>query len=416
MKILFLTDEFPPKSVGGAGVVAHYLAKGLQKHGHRLYIITVVQKKTEEKKLEFNGLTVYQIYAKHHPRWNSYLCLYNPQTILKVKEIIKEIKPDIVHAHSIYRYFSYYSLKIAKKYAKAVFLTTHDVMLIHYGKLMPQKGKDIYRISVWDQIKAAKKRYNPFRNIIARHYLKYVDKIFAVSKSLKNVLEINGIKNIETIYNGIDVNDWKINKKEVNKFKRKYNLQNKKVIFFSVRLSGAKGRDVILKTMVPIIKEVENVVLVIAGKVDAFSKKAIDPIKADLIKKFNVKKHIIFTGWLEGAELKSAYYGADVCVVPSICFDSFPTANLEAMAVKKPIVGTCFGGTSEIVLDPAQGGAGAQTGYIVNPNNIEWMSEKIIDLLKNPEKAKKFGKSGYERVKKEFSLDKQVKKTLKWYK
>jgi len=59
-----------------------------------------------------------------------------------------------------------------------------------------------------------------------------------------------------------------------------------------------------------------------------------------LAKKENLS--IILTGWIEEDELKSAYYSSDVVVTPSIYLDPFPTVNLETMACKKPIIGTCF--------------------------------------------------------------------------
>jgi glycosyltransferase involved in cell wall biosynthesis len=78
------------------------------------------------------------------------------------------------------------------------------------------------------------------------------------------------------------------------------------------------------------------------------------------------------------------------------------------MACKKPVIATCFGGSKEVVLD-------GQTGYILNPYNTKLMAEKIIDLIKNPAKARTFGQAGYERVKNEFSLEKQAKRTMEWY-
>jgi len=56
-----------------------------------------------------------------------------------------------------------------------------------------------------------------------------------------------------------------------------------------------------------------------------------------------------------------------------------------------------------------------ETGYIVNPYNEKELADKIIDLLKSPAKARTFGQAGYERVKNEFSLEKQTKKTMEWY-
>jgi glycosyltransferase involved in cell wall biosynthesis len=370
-----------------------------------------VQDKFLEGTSNSENLKVYRIYSNYHPRWQAWLSLYNPQTVLKVKRIIKEIKPDIIHVHNIHKYLSYHCLKIAKKYTKGIFLTAHDVMLVHYGKFLPKEGKDVCKIRAWSHIKEAQKRYNPFRNIFIRRYLKYVDKIFTVSNSLKKLLRINDIKNVETIYNGIDINDWKIDPDKVRKFKEKYNLQNKKVIFFGGRLSGAKGGDQILKAISLIKKKIKNIVLLVAGERNKYV--------ADmerLVKELSLEKNIVFTGWLEGNDLKAAYHSADICACPSICFEAFGMTNLEAMACKKPVVSSYFGGPKEVIIDPARGGAGIQTGYLVNPNDVELMTEKIIDLLKNPQRAEKLGEAGYRRAKEKFSLDRQVKETLKWYK
>ena len=128
----------------------------------------------------------------------------------------------------------------------------------------------------------------------------------------------------------------------------------------------------------------------------------------ELAKKYTIEKNIINTGWLSGDFLKAAFYASDVVIMPSICLDTFGMVNVEAMACKKPVVATCFGGSREVVLD-------GETGYIVNPFNIEEMAGKIVYLLNNPDIAKKLGEAGYERVKKEFNLEKMVNSYLSWY-
>ena len=403
MKILFLSDDFPPQSFGGAGIVAYNLAKGIQSKGHEVFVITTVRSKPEEGKTKLDGLTVFRIYTNHHERWRAWVSMYNPQTVSKVRKIIQETKPDIVHAHNIHSYLSYPCLGVAKKYSKAVFLTAHDVMLIHYGKLMPKNGNVFYRVNIIDQIKEAEKRYNPFRNIIIRHYLKSVDKIFAVSNAVKKILEINGIKNIETVYNGIDADEWKVKLEVIEKFKKEYDLQNKKIILFSGRLSKAKGGEVALKIIKKISESVKDVILLIAGRKDFYTEKM-----KKIINKNNISDKVIFTGWLNSNNMKIAVSSSDVCIAPSIYLDPFPTVNLEAMAAKKPVIGTYFGGTPEIVVN-------GKTGYIVDPHNTEDMMQKITDLLKNSQKAKQFGEAGHERVKELFSVERQVEQVLKWY-
>ena len=78
------------------------------------------------------------------------------------------------------------------------------------------------------------------------------------------------------------------------------------------------------------------------------------------------------------------------------------------MAAGRPVIGTCFGGTPEVVADN-------ETGYIVNPYNEEELIRKVIELLQDPEKAAAFGGAGRERVEKLFSIEDQVEKTLFWY-
>lgn len=404
MKILFALDDFPPITYTSASTLTYNLAKGLLKRGHEIFVITSVQDKSRQGEEEYEGLKIFRIYSKYHIRWKAYLSLYNPQIVFRFNKIIKNIKPDIVHFQHIHQYISYHCIKIAKKYAKGVFLTAHDTMLIYYGKLMPKNGDCIYRISVWDQIKEAKKRYNPFRNIVIKHYLRYVDRIFAVSNSLKMVLEINGIKNIETIYNGIDVSAWEPNQVKVKEFKAKYNPQDKKVVLFGGRLSGAKGGEVILRAMALVSKAMKEAVLLVAGEKDWYADKMVE-----LSKQLSIESHVVFTNkWLDRETMKCAFFASDICVTPSICFDSFNLFNIEAGAAKKPVVGTCFGGTPEIILDN-------KTGYIVNPLDVDELAEKIIDLLKNPQKAKQFGEVGYRRVKDQFSFLRQLEKTLEYY-
>lgn len=92
------------------------------------------------------------------------------------------------------------------------------------------------------------------------------------------------------------------------------------------------------------------------------------------------------TGWLDEVEMKKALCMADIVLVPSVYLDPFPTVNLEAMAAMKPVVGTCFGGTPEAVVDGV-------TGFVTNPYDTGQMADKIQYLLDNPDIAKKNGRS-----------------------
>ncbi|MEX2437097.1 MAG: glycosyltransferase family 4 protein [Candidatus Paceibacterota bacterium] len=394
MKIVFLQDDFPPQSFGGAGISTHELAVEMKNAGHEVFVITTCRKESEAGELDYHGLKVFKIVSDYHQRWRAYVSLYNPLVVRQVKQILKEVKPDVVHANNIHGYLSYYSLKVAKQYAKGVVFTARDAMAFNYAKLNTERYlKNLDPRTTWrDHLRQAGRRWNPLRNLLIRHYLRYADRVFAISKSLQEALTQNGFSNVEMIHNGIDVHGWDIDSATITRFRRQYNLLDKRVILFGGRLSEAKGGAKAVEALAQIVKEVPDTVLLIVGTVDEYAK--VMKIRA---KKLGIENHLIFTGWVEREEIKVAYAVSYVVLMPSIYLDTFGRVNIEAMASKKPVVGTCYGGTPEIVVDGV-------TGYIVNPLHPEEIAEKSIDLLKNPAKAKEYGEAGYKRAREYFNL------------
>lgn len=409
MKILFLSDDFPPQSFGGAGIVAYNIAKEMHERGHDVLVATSVQERTDEGEIEYNGLKVRRMYSQYHERWRAYLSLYNPQTVHKINEILEEFKPDVVHAHNVHAHLSYHCLRLAKRSEAKVFLTAHDVMSFHYGKLYEFIDKDDlscsnrpqYRISPFMQMRKYRWRYNPLRNMVIRYYLQYVDTIFAVSNALKDALEQNGINNVTVVHNGIDVEEWKVDQSIVDQFKEQHRLVGKKVVLFGGRLSEAKGGQQAILAMKEVVADTPDAVLLVMGNRNTYAEKIEHAAQS-----LGIADNLVFTGWISGDQLKAAYASADVVLVPSVCLDSFPTINLEAMAMGKPVVATCFGGSREAVQD-------GKSGYIVNPLNVSEMAKKISMLL-NGEGIQK-GRMGYEIVQKHFTLKSQVDKLIAGY-
>ncbi len=411
MNILFLQDDFPPHAKGGAGIVAAALARELAKQGHELTVITAVQDRSFAGSYREDGMRIERIYSDYAQRWRSWLSLYNPATIGEVKRILAEIQPDVVHAHNVHYHLSYWTLHLAKRGGAKVFLTAHDVMLFHYGKLTgfidpmhPECRKYWdYRVRAWQQLREYRFWYNPFRNLIIRRLLKNVDRIFAVSSALKDALEQNGIGNIEVIHNGIDVREWQVAPITAEAFIQKHKLEGKKVILFGGRISGSKGGDVTLEAMRDIVKKEPDAILLLLGNRNAYVEKL-----ERQAKEWVIGAHVISTGWLSGDELHAAYAAADLVVVPSAYCDPFPTVVLEGMAAEKPVVGSCFGGIPEMIID-------GLTGSTVNPYDHTALAGRITELLADEKERETFGHSGRDKAERKFSLKMWYEKTLTAY-
>jgi glycosyltransferase involved in cell wall biosynthesis len=81
---------------------------------------------------------------------------------------------------------------------------------------------------------------------------------------------------------------------------------------------------------------------------------------------------------------------------------------MEYMALRKPVVAADCRGNRELIED-------GRTGFIVEPGNPGQLAEKIAILLSDEGLSKAFGMNGYDKLKKEFSLESMGREYLKLY-
>jgi glycosyltransferase involved in cell wall biosynthesis len=95
------------------------------------------------------------------------------------------------------------------------------------------------------------------------------------------------------------------------------------------------------------------------------------------------------------------YRTFDVCVVPSLSGDPFPTVAMEAAAYARPVIASRAGGLPEIVEDGV-------TGWLAEPGSTEELAKYIREFVKNRAIIQRMGQAGRERVFSEFSQEKMV--------
>ncbi|TSA43819.1 glycosyltransferase family 1 protein [bacterium] len=398
MKITFLSDDFPPRSFGGAGISTYELARGVKDAGHDVSVITTCRKQSDAGESDYDGLHEYRIASDYSGRWRGWVSVWNPPIVRRVEALLKEIGPDVVHVNNVHYYLSYRVIVVAKRNAKAVVVTLRDAMSFSFGKLVTEKYLRRFdaRLTARDLLAQAGKRYNPLRNFFIRRYLRAADARFAVSEALQRALTENGIENVQVIHTGIDVDAWRTTGEAVAAFKERHGLSGKKVVLFGGRLNA--GREAIA-AMRLVAQRVSDAVLLVMGKDE----------DARALKQAGQDISVVSTGWISGEEKVSAYAASDVVLVPSSYFDAFPRSVIEAMASGKPVVGTCYGGAPEAIVDGV-------TGYVVNPFDTASLAGKITELLLDGEKASRFGVAGRERIHTAFSLERYVGAYLAHYK
>lgn len=98
---------------------------------------------------------------------------------------------------------------------------------------------------------------------------------------------------------------------------------------------------------------------------------------------------------------------SDVCALSSKA-EGFSNSILEYMAAARPVVATDVGGAREAIIED-------ETGYIVASGDDEQMAARIIELLRDPQRARAMGEKGKQRVAEKFSTARHLANTLALY-
>lgn len=98
---------------------------------------------------------------------------------------------------------------------------------------------------------------------------------------------------------------------------------------------------------------------------------------------------------------------SDVCVLSSNA-EGFSNSILEYMAAGRPVVATDVGGAREAIIE-------GETGYTVPAGNDELMGERIVSLLRDPDRAHLLGEQGRRVVEEKFSSEALLRNTEALY-
>ncbi|MDD5025962.1 MAG: glycosyltransferase family 4 protein [Candidatus Peribacteraceae bacterium] len=406
MKILLLNDDYPPRGASSVSSVVKNLAEGYARAGHDVAILTSHRREISPSILREGNVT--SLPVSYRTALRHYRCLKMPSVSRMLRKEMARIRPDVVHAHNIHQYLTYDALAIARAFTPKVFITMHDVFGFAFARLatrryLDSQGKDP-RLTWMDHIRAVKLQWNPLRNWRIRQVLRTnVRRVIAVSFALKSALETNGVTNVAVIHHGIDAQKWQVSAEDRGHFRALHRLQGEKVILFGGRLSEDKGARELLQALAEVLRTVPEAFLLVIGE-EARWRGLLDSSGVET----QIREHCRCIGWLNRTDTLHAFAAADLVTTPSLCLDTFNLMNLEAMTLAKPVVGTIFGGTPEIVKD-------GETGFVCDPRNILAFANHLSLLLKDTALAQRMGQAGKRRVEEYFSLEKQVEAHLALY-
>jgi len=161
------------------------------------------------------------------------------------------------------------------------------------------------------------------------------------------------------------------------------------------RLIPEKGFDVALRALARLKGRLERARMLIAG--DGSERRNLESLSREL----DLAARVEFLGWVNPGEVPALINRATLMVTPSRWQEAFGLVSLQAAQMGRPVVATRVGGIPEVVLD-------AETGLLVENEDVDGMTKAIASLLSDPERMHAMGEAGRRRAIELFDFQRYV--------
>jgi len=378
-RILILSWEYPPKTVGGLARHVHDLSVALAEAGHYVHVITCPVAGHGVYTLD-KGVHVHRIHpgrltADKFMDWVEQLNNGMVELADKLMEIYDQF--DLIHAHDWL--VGAAALTISQRCKLPLAATIHATEHGRNRGLHTDLQRHIHKLEgeLARQAGLIIGCSNYMGREIAALFEQPAEKIRVIP---------NGV-NPDNINNGLESGT--------------IDSLGRKVIVFLGRLVVEKGVHVLISALPSIMKAVGPVTLQVAGK---------GPYQQELEEiayNIGVAGHVKFLGFVDDPGRNRLLHGATVAVFPSL-YEPFGIVALEAMAAGVPVVASDTGGLSDVIEHGAD-------GYLSPPGDIHMLAHYVSEIISNPELARHFVKRARRNIMVKFSWKKIAASTRDVY-
>jgi glycosyltransferase involved in cell wall biosynthesis len=355
VSILHLRDTY---EIGGPGKTILETFRAIDQSRFQLHLgVFLRQGEAQDspfiKEAKRIGMPIHFIIGRHQ---------YDPRMIVKVNEVVRAEKIDIVHAHEVK------SDVIA--YLASKLRSIHIVTTLHGWIGNSRKDRALIALD---------KR-------IARGF----DRVIAVSRQIeKELLEAGVSKDkLRVLHNAIVVEKYQRTGSRGVLQEVVGRSVESPVIASVGRLSAEKGHADLLKAVALVRKAGHKVSLVLIGD---------GPERANLVRQIEshgLQEAVHLPGYVQAPQ--RLLEEVDLMVLPSYT-EGLPNAALEALLMEVPVLATRVGGTPEVITD-------GETGRLVAPRSSSELADGILEFLASPESWKQMARRGKAMVEAHFDF------------
>jgi glycogen synthase len=393
VRVVILTNEFPPNVYGGAGVHVTELTNALRGRVDLLDIRTFGDQRHDESGWRVRGYAAELDLATAPEPLRPVLGAFSRSLAMSADPIAA----DLVHCHTWYTHLG--GLLASQAYGVPLVVTVHSL-----EPLRPWKREQLaggYDVSAW----------------VERQALEQADAVIAVSAAARqDVLDhfATDPARVHVVHNGIDTTGFAPDTGRDAIARFEIDLATPYVLFVG-RITRQKGITILIEA-IPHLDARIGVVLA-AGQPDT-PQLAVEVERGIAEARAASPRRPIH--WipehLDRRAVRQLYTHAAVFACPSV-YEPFGITNLEAMACGVPVVATRVGGIPEVVIH-------GRTGLLVDPPDAtdgdtqrvaRDLAAAINALVADPARRAAMGAAGREQAVEQFSWSAVAGKTLEVY-
>lgn len=377
-------------NLGGPTYNASYLSRYLSPEFETLLVAGMKDESEESSEFIAEQLGLKPLYI---PEMHREIGLMNDRkAYLRIKKIIKDFKPDIVHTHAAK----------AGTVGRLAALNCNVPVVLHtfHGHVFHS-----YFNPVITQLFLQIERYLARRS----------SRIIAISplqkKELAGKYKLCNPEKISIVPLGFDLDRFYVNRNENRKsFREKFFLKDNEIAIGIIgRLVPVKNHSLFLKSFKLIADQFPKIKAFIIGDGEIRNQieKECEQLKlnyTDKKEEFSNSK-IIFTSWIKNIEWALA--GLDIVALTSLN-EGTPVSLIEAQAAAKAIITTDVGGIRDIVLPD-------QSALLSASDNVDQFASGMQKLISDKTLRNNFGLKGEQFVKERFSYQRLVEDMRKLY-
>ncbi|MCA1554022.1 MAG: glycosyltransferase family 4 protein, partial [Chloroflexi bacterium] len=382
MRILELTWEYPPHTVGGISSHVAALAPALVSQGAEVTLVTPMMSGGATCEI-LNGVTVCRVQTAP---WQDNLLRDVQQTNARLEAHVEELIAngaafDIIHAHDWLVAFSAIALKMRHKLP--LLATIHAT---ERGRWRGYVGAGLSRAITDAEWRLT---FEAWRLIVASRFM---------ADELHHYFSLPADK-IDVVPNGIDSQNFDhLDGTDFAEFRSRFAEPDERLVFNVGRLTYEKGAHLLVEAAPQVLDAFPRTQFVVAGT--GAMQGALEARAAEL----GVAQFVRFVGFISDEERNHLYKVADCAVFPSL-YEPFGIVALEAMAAKCPLVVASTGGLAEVVEHRV-------TGLTVFPDSAVSLADGIVRTLAEPQSARARAQRAYKLVRQHYNWQHIAQHTL----